>query len=230
MRGFYQKKLAGLDCIVTEKSGNQKAMVMLHGYGADFRDLASLAMELDPDENFDWYFPNGILPIAIGPHMEGRAWFPIDMIALEQSMRTGDRRPFAARVPDGLSRASEMVQNLFQEVSQNHKAVVLGGFSQGAMVSCDVALHTPQKPAALVQLSGSLLALPRWEPLLSARAGLKVFQSHGRSDSILPYAASEELADLFRKSEYAHEFVPFSGGHEIPANVLNALRIFLSKV
>lgn len=230
MRNFQQKKLAGLDCIVTEKPGHQKAVILLHGYGADFRDLASLAVELDKDEEFDWYFPNGILPVAIGPHMEGRAWFPIDMEALQLSMMTGNRRPFADRVPEGLPRASEAIQSLLGEVQKTHKTVVLGGFSQGAMVSYDVTLHSPEKPAALLQLSGSLVALPRWEPLIGRLAGLKVFQSHGRGDPILPYTASEDLAGLFKKHQYDLEFVPFPGGHEIPWTVMTALQRFLHQV
>ncbi len=230
MRNFQLKNLAGLDCIVTEKPGNSKAVILLHGYGADFRDLASLAVELDEAENFDWFFPNGILPVAIGPHMEGRAWFPIDMVALEESMRTGNRRPFADRVPDGLTGASDAVQGLLGEVQRTHSTVILGGFSQGAMISLDVTLHAQHKPAALLQLSGSLLALPRWEPQLGRLSGLKVFQSHGRGDPILPFAASEDLAGLFKKHEYDLEFVHFSGGHEIPMNVMTALKKFLSHV
>ncbi|WP_141732269.1 alpha/beta hydrolase [Oligoflexus tunisiensis] len=230
MRNFQVKKLAGLDCIVTEKPGNQKAVILLHGYGADFRDLASLAVELDPEENYDWYFPNGILPVAIGPHVEGRAWFPIDMVALQASLQTGNRRPFADRVPEGLTRASEAIQELLGTVQKTHKTVVLGGFSQGAMVSLDVSLHSPEKPAALVQLSGSLVAMPRWEPQLARLAGIKVFQSHGQGDPILPFDASEDLARLFKQYEYELEFVHFPGGHEIPWNVMTSLRKFLSQV
>lgn len=145
-------------------------------------------------------------------------------------MRTGNRRPFADRVPEGLGRASDAIQNLLAEVQKSHQTVVLGGFSQGAMISLDVTLHAPQKPAALLQLSGSLLALPRWEPQLARLSGLKVFQSHGRGDPILPYAASEDLAELFRKHEYNLEFVHFPGGHEIPMNVMTALKKFLAHV
>ncbi|HYX39636.1 MAG TPA: hypothetical protein VE954_41590 [Oligoflexus sp.] len=230
MRNFQMKKMAGLDCVVTEKPGNQKAVILLHGYGADFRDLASLAVELDEAESYDWFFPNGILPVAIGPHMEGRAWFPIDMVALEESMRTGNRRPFADRVPDGLTQASEIVHNLLSEVQARYPKVILGGFSQGAMVSLDVALHSFQKPAALVQLSGSLLALPRWELQWARHTGLKVFQSHGRGDPILPYAASEDLAGIFKKHAYELEFVHFAGGHEIPLNVMTSLKKFMAQM
>jgi phospholipase/carboxylesterase len=98
------------------------------------------------------------------------------------------------------------------------------------MVSLDVGLHSAQKPAALIQLSGSLLALPRWEPQLARLSGLKVFQSHGRGDPILPYAASEDLAGIFRKHEYELEFVHFPGGHEIPLNVMTALKKFLGQI
>jgi len=230
MREFYQKQVAGLDCIVWEKPGNQKAIVLLHGYGADFRDLSALAPELDPQQNFDWYFPNGILSVPIGPHTEGRAWFPIDMIALQEAMLTGNRRPFANRIPDGLEHASQRMQKLLEELHPRYTKLIVGGFSQGAMLSCDVALHMQEAPAALLQLSSSLVAQARWEPLFAQRSGLKVFQSHGQSDPILPFQSAEELAKFFQIHNYALNFVHFSGAHEIPRIVLQKLQKFLQEI
>ncbi len=230
MGGFQHKQLSGLDCIVRDKPGNQKALVLLHGYGADFKDLCSLSTELDPENHFDWYFPNGTLRIPIGNHYEGRAWFAIDIVALEESMRTGNRAPFISRVPAGLAEASKLVQSLVEQLQTRYKSVSIGGFSQGAMVTCDVALQLKDGPAALIQLSGSLIALPRWEPLFAKKSGLRVFQSHGQMDPILAYAAAEDLRNLFQKNKYTLEFVPFSGAHEIPASVLRKLQEFLTKL
>ena len=45
-----------------------------------------------------------------------------------------------------------------------------------------------------------------------ARAGLPVFQSHGRQDPVLPYVAAEWLKEVFVEAGMEPEFVPFDGG------------------
>jgi phospholipase/carboxylesterase len=108
--------------------------------------------------------------------------------------------------------------------------LILGGFSQGAMLACDVALHLPRPPAALVLLSGAPITLATWTPLLPRLAGVPTFQSHGRADALLSFAAAETLADRLRAAGARLEWVPFAGGHEIPRAVLSALASFLSRL
>ena len=62
-----------------------------------------------------------------------------------------------------------------------------------------------------------------------ARAGLPVFQSHGRQDPILPYRASEWLREVFVEAGMQHEFAPFDGGHTIGADTLLKLGAFLAR-
>ena len=110
------------------------------------------------------------------------------------------------------------------------RKTVLGGFSQGAMLTCDAMLHTDRPYAGLVQLSGNLLAQLIWSPLMPKRKGLPVFQSHGVQDEILPYIGASRLRDTLSQSGLAVEWHRFRGGHEIPAPVLQRLGVFLTKV
>jgi phospholipase/carboxylesterase len=105
--------------------------------------------------------------------------------------------------------------------------VVLGGFSQGAMLACDVALHTDRELAGLVLLSTTLLCRNVWQPRVAARKALPIFQAHGRADPLLPYALASELRDLLRGAGCEVQWVEFNGGHEIPSSVLQALGPFL---
>ncbi len=134
----------------------------------------------------------------------------------------------------GLTLARERVlaflKALPQQLTMDYKTTVIGGFSQGAMLTCDVVLHTDYPFAGLIQLSGNLLAHPVWGPLMPKRKGLPVFQSHGTQDDILPYVGAERLRDTLNKSGLAVEWNGFRGGHEIPESVLGALSIFLRTV
>jgi len=68
-----------------------------------------------------------------------------------------------------------------------------------------------------------------WRLKAKARAGLPVFQSHGRQDPILPYPAAEWLKELFLEAGMQHEFVPFDGGHTIGEEALLKLGDFLQR-
>jgi phospholipase/carboxylesterase len=108
--------------------------------------------------------------------------------------------------------------------------VVLGGFSQGAMVSCDVALRSDFRLAGLVLLSGTLVAASEWAGQMAARKGMHVFQSHGREDPLLPFSLAERLRDELRGAGLDVQWVPFTGGHGIPPTVLEELGEFLGNV
>jgi phospholipase/carboxylesterase len=105
---------------------------------------------------------------------------------------------------------------------------VLGGFSQGAMLACDVALRSARAPAGLVLFSGAPVDVPSWRQLAPARKGLPVLMSHGRSDPILPFAGGEYLRDLLREAGLSVDFIEWNGGHGIPDGVLERLGPFLA--
>ena len=107
--------------------------------------------------------------------------------------------------------------------------IVLGGFSQGAMLSCDVALRSARPLAGLVLMSGTLLAEDEWRRGMAARAGLKVLMSHGDRDPLLPIAGAERLRDLFTTAGLDVTWRPFHGQHEIPGQVLDELSVLLGR-
>jgi phospholipase/carboxylesterase len=108
--------------------------------------------------------------------------------------------------------------------------LVLGGFSQGAMLATDITLRDPRPLAGLVILSGTLLAEDVWRPLMPARKGLRVFQSHGTSDPILPYVIAERLRDALAAAGLDVAFQSFDDGHGIPPDVLRGLSSFLAGI
>ncbi len=100
------------------------------------------------------------------------------------------------------------------------------------MLALDVALRAAPsaKYDALVVLSGTLVAEPVWVPRMKALAGRPIFQSHGSSDPILPFALAERLHQALTSAGARVTFVPFRGAHEIPGPVLDRLSGFLSEV
>lgn len=210
-----------------EGGGDGPVVVLLHGFGAPGDDLVPLWRALDVPREVRWVFPAAPLTLpSMGFGMESRAWWMIDMLALERSIARGEERDLSNERPEGLEEARAKVLEMLDALdgALGPSALLLGGFSQGAMLSLDVALHTDRSLAALTLLSGTLLNEAEWGPLLPARAGLPVLQSHGRGDPLLSFSMAERLRDRMSSAGLAVDFVPFSGGHEIPASALAKLQ------
>jgi phospholipase/carboxylesterase len=212
--------------------GRGPLIILLHGFGAPGDDLVSLADVLTVPAGTRFVFPEGPLSLSFGPSA-ARAWWLIDMARIAADQAAGRVRDLSNEVPKCPAPIRETMVSFLKEVehkfSADPRTTILGGFSQGAMLSCDVMLHSDRPYAGLVQLSGNVLAQPLWAPLMLKRKGLPVFQSHGMQDEILPYVGAERLRDTLIHAGLSVERHSFRGGHEIPRSVLQRLGPFITK-
>jgi phospholipase/carboxylesterase len=229
-------RLGGLDVRITggtdgDGAGEGPVVILLHGFGAPGNDLVDLWRRLAAPRGTRYVFPEG--PIALGPaYGGGRAWWRID---LEDRIRRQHEGTLdIAAVPDGLEEARACVIDLLDAIEQTLRPptgkVVLGGFSQGAMLSLDVALWSPLPLAGLVLMSGTHIAAGEWAERLETRRGLPVLMSHGHDDELLPFAVAEGLRDTLIAAGMPVEWIPFRGGHGIHPHVLTRLGEFLARV
>lgn len=214
------------------------AVVLCHGYGAPGDDLADLGPALVQQRPelaaVRFFFPAAPLALDLG-FGEGRAWWPIDMEKLVAAQAGGPDalRAFRNQEPQGMADARKALLRFVDAALRSTqpdlspRQLVLGGFSQGAMLACDVGLRLEEAPAGLALLSGTLLTEPVWQDKAARRAGLPVFQSHGRFDPILPFDGAEALRNLLRVAGLDVTFVPFDDGHTIPRPAFTGLADFL---
>lgn len=218
------QNISGLDCLTVLSQDPKTAVVMLHGYGASMQDLFPL-WEMWDQSNFNWYFPNGVLPLPMG-YYEGRAWFSIDMEALERSMREGTHRDMAGSLPPEFDSTLNQLETFLREIATKHERIILGGFSQGAMCTSHLAMRAGLPLEGIILLSGSILA----EKKIPTQAkGLPFYQSHGTKDPILPIAGAKQLNEKLLSLGFQGKMSVFEGGHEIPMNVIHEVKAFLSQ-
>jgi phospholipase/carboxylesterase len=220
--------LAGLTTRVVGPADAKTTVVLLHGFGAPGDDLVALGQYLRAPARF--VFPEA--PITLGGlYGDSRAWWRLDLARLEQDLRTGNLRDRRAEVPEGLVEVRDQVTFFLDELQAKlsipDDQLVLGGFSQGAMLSLDVALHRPKPPAGLILMSGTLLAEGEWVPRMKTLAGVPIVMSHGEHDQLLPFSIAEILRGKLREAGAAVDWHSFRGGHEIPPPVLEAISTFL---
>lgn len=215
-----------------EGGGDGPVVVLMHGFGAPGEDLVPLWRVIPAARDVRWVFPEA--PLELGPmYGAGRAWWHIDIAKLEAAISSGETREMAEEEPEGLQEAREQVIALLDEVERRFgvggERIVLGGFSQGAMLACDVMLRTERPLAGLAMMSGTLLAAQQWAPRMAARRGTHALMSHGTMDPLLPFAASEKLRDLLVEAGWNVDFVPFRDGHTIPPEVIEHLGALVTR-
>jgi phospholipase/carboxylesterase len=201
--------------------------VLLHGYGSSAEKWEPFTQTIALPPNGRFIFPQGpetTVP-PDGP-IGGRAWWRLD---LESHIPSGRSIPdLSATQPEGLKKAATLVANLLNDLGGTAKKdIILGGFSQGAMVAGQVAFMSDQQIAALVMLSGTIVDESSWEKQFSRRRGLPVFLSHGRKDTMLPFTVADRLHSKLVAAGLDVTWHPFDGGHETPEEVVIELNRFI---
>ena len=225
-----KRRLAGLDVYQIGNEPKAPYVILFHGYGANAFDLMPLSQALLSNCKVNWLFPDGCIDVDLGYGMMGKAWFQIDVVALQEAMMRGEYRDLSQGLPDGFERARELGQNMLAELNIPMGQIVLGGFSQGSMLATALALQAAKPAARLVILSGTLIDESNLRKIAKRREGMPFFQSHGSSDPLLPHAAAQKLHQILSDAGLAGEWHGFQGGHEIPQNVLLQLNAFLERV
>ena len=173
------------------------ALVLVHGRGADEHDLFPLLDVLDPEQRLHGYCPRG--PLSLPPG--GAHWYIVPRVGYP------DPPTFASSYRE----ASEWLDSL------PHERIVLGGFSQGAVMSYALGLGVGRpRPAALLAFSGFVPQVEGWE-LDVSQPFPPIAIGHGTYDPIIPVefgrAARDRLeqagADVvYRESPLPHAIDP----------------------
>lgn len=205
-----------------------RPLVLLHGFASSPQEWLPFVATIRRPPATHLVFPEGPDVQADG---RGRGWWPLDLA----SHRDGTGLPDLSRTrPAGLAAAAARVETLLEEITTRVGGrpgdVVLGGFSQGAMVSAEIAFRSDTPLKALILLAPTVIDEPSWRDGIPLRRGLPVFIAHGRQDEVLPFSASARLAETLRTAGLTVTWVPFDGAHDIPRPIVDALSEFLAGV
>jgi phospholipase/carboxylesterase len=216
-------EIAGLRTTAVGAADAPLTLVLLHGYAMRPADLSPFAHSLGVPAFF-------LLPQ--GPQVSpdgGHAWWPVDLDARAAALSQG-ARDLTNDYPSGLAAARHVLGRFLDIVTEQFRPrrIIIGGFSQGGMLSLDWALRGSRTVDGLALLSASRLATRDWEPHRARLRNLPVYVSHGETDQDLAFAAGERLRDFVLESEARVTWAPFVGGHEIPLVVWRGLRKFLA--
>ena len=171
---------------VVKGSESRRLLLLVHGLGADERDLAGLLPYLDPEGAFAVVLPRG--PEA-APGTPGFSWY--DMFGRDD--------PVA-----GFLRALDLLDDLLDEASTEHglprEEALVGGFSQGAGLALALALRRSDRahPIGVLAMSPFLPGLDLVDVDDAAATMLPVLVQHGTDDPLVPVQRSRDLVRELR--------------------------------
>jgi phospholipase/carboxylesterase len=173
------------------------ALVLFHGRGADENDLFPLLDALDPERRLAGFTPRG--PLSLPPG--GAHWYVVPRVGY----------PDPATFWQSYEQATDWLDSL------PYERMVLGGFSQGAVMSYALGLGRGRpRPAAIVALSGFIPTVERFELDLS-QALPPVAIGHGTYDPVISVEFGRRArrvleeagaAVLYRESPMPHTIDP----------------------
>jgi phospholipase/carboxylesterase len=192
-------------------AGPAPTLILLHGLGANERDLVPVADAL-PD-TLRVFLLRAPEPATGIPG--GFQWY----------QRRGPGDPEPGSWESGLKALHESIASIRHDPGVDRHRLLLGGFSQGAMMSANYAARHPEAGLrAVILLSGFLpdtVAVPDL-------TGLSVFFAHGLQDPVLPVAGGERMADRLKAAGAHVERHLYPIGHYVSPEEMRDLSLFIA--
>ncbi len=193
------------------------ALVLFHGRGVDENDLFGLLDVLDPDQRLAAATPRG--PLSLPPG--GRHWYAV--------RRPGypDRDTFRSAYAD----ATGWLTELAQETGVPPERTILGGFSQGAVMSWALGLGEGRpRPAGIVALSGFIPTVEGLALDLDGLEGFPVAIGHGTDDPTIGVEWGRDARDRLAAAGATVLYRERPMGHSVDPRFLRELADWVSEV
>ena len=197
-----------LNTIILEPLSKEKpksAVILCHGYGGDGNDISILA-------NY-WraHLPNTIFVCPDAPEKcaaspSGFQWFDL----MDQ---TPDQVLSKSLVAE--SKLNKLIDEVKDKNNLLANQIVIGGFSQGCMISLQTGIKRKDTINSIVGYSGRIIDTEHLGKNIASQPN--VILMHGDIDQIVPVNSLLEAKDFFNKNNYKIESKIFKNcEHRIP--------------
>ena len=177
-----------LDSTIIKPEANfdiKNAIILLHGYGGDGKDISMLTLNWKRHlPNTIFFCPNGHEPCAINPI--GYQWFDLTKddpnYILEQTIKAEEK-------------LIKFINEIKKKYNLENDKICLSGFSQGCMMSINLGLISDQPFNCIVGFSGKII---NQEDLKKRKqSSTDILLIHGDTDQVVSPNFMLEAKDFF---------------------------------
>jgi len=194
------------------------AIILLHGYGGDGKDISMLTLNWKRHmPNTVFICPNGHETCSINP--SGFQWFDLtkddtDYI-LDQSIKAEEK-------------IKVFINEIKQEFNLTNNQICLSGFSQGCMMSLNVGLTSKEKFSCIVGFSGKIIDQNNLRSRIKNSTNTLLI--HGDADQVVPSTYLLEAKDfLIRNNISVKTLLIKNCDHHIPIKASSTALNFILK-
>ena len=200
--------------VVTAPSA-RRLMLLVHGFGADERDLGGLLPYLDPEGRFCTVMPRGPVPVEGTP---GFSWFDL-------TSPTGfDAEGFAA----SLEAIDALVDEQCAEHGLAREEAIFAGFSQGGGLALALATRRSDRPhPAGVLAMSPFSTLEHVDVDWEATREIPVIVQHGTEDPLIPVDGSRDLAGVLLDHEVPTVYEEYPMAHQVALESVQSAHAWL---
>ena len=198
----------------------ENAIILLHGYGGDGKDISMLSL------NWKRYMPNTVFICPNGHERcdlnpSGFQWFDLSKedpdYILEQSILAENK-------------LKKFIEEIKIEFNLKNSQICLSGFSQGCMMSLNVGLTSEEKFLCIVGFSGKIINQNNLKERIKSLTDTLLI--HGDIDQVVPPTHLLEAKDfLIRNNIEVQTLLVKNCEHHIPIESSStALNYILKKI
>lgn len=196
--------------------GSKYLVIFMHGYGSDGRDMYGLSNVFDSVlDDAIWLCPNAPTKTPMG----GYQWFGLTDIS-QRELDTGAEQagPWVFGFIDAALKHYNIAPN----------NLIIGGFSQGSMMSFYTSLRLETAPAAVLAFSGALTSEATLKDEIKSKP--PIFICHGEADPVVYSSYAQRADKILRDLDVpveTHIFPDYP--HTIPPEGIQAALNFLKE-
>lgn len=217
------------------KNEVKKAVIMLHGYGANGNDLLDIAKILSNKlKNTFFTSPNALYEFPMYPN--SYMWYPLelpkggDLVHFFKNPKSYNQEEVSEYLLDKNEKAAIAVINLIKEIKEKYnlktRDIFLFGFSQGAMLAL-YFLYKDLELGGIIAHSGGLIQSMKD---MKINDKIPVCLLHGMIDQTVPFMFSKFTEEKLLKAKIDITAKYFNNlGHSISEDSLSEALKFIER-
>ena len=196
----------------------QNAVILLHGYGGDGKDISMITLNWKRFlKNTIFLCPDAHEICKINPG--GFQWFDLS---------NDDQNQILINSKNAENILKKYIDEIKLEYNLENSQICISGFSQGCMLSINVGLTSDEKFNCIVGFSGKIIDRNDLSSRIKSRTNILML--HGDSDQIVPSYNLLDAKDFFIRHKINIETVMIKNcDHHIPVEASSAALKFIKK-
>lgn len=218
-------KTSSLDCIEIGSEHAERAIIWLHGLGADGHDFEPIAQELNfaPEIQIRFIFPSAPKRnITVNAGVSMPAWY--DVLDMDFTNHEDE---------EGIHTSQQQIEQLIENEHQRgikYENIILAGFSQGGAIALQTALRFKYPLAGIMALSTYLpLASTLEKEASNANKLIPIFQAHGTHDPVILLSWAEDTRYILEQFGYHTEYYSYRMEHGVHPDEIQHIKHWILK-